>query len=828
MKSFFKKIALVLTLAMVIGLVPVNTASAAATPGLKYSSKILYVDGDASGKYDDWCWTPSENTKGYDVSYNVKSGSDLVEVAENGKITATGNAVGKAVVEVTYTSQNSGSSKTANFTVYVKQNATKVKLVNATQEALKEALMVGAEVTLKAAKTATDYKKGNYGLDNYTKVITDLIRITSDNEEVVKVEGNKLTAVGGGTANVIVETYQKEGNVVTATASYPVVVKDDTISSVTQISYDTFNLGFGFEAKDTVKKEDITVKNAEGIIQPISEITWDSTGKIATVKMYLELVNDTVYTVTYQEKTLEFKASVGEVAQVVIIGTDSGNLIADNESTTLNYKLYDANGIEVSKGANAWIEFAIVGTNNYAWIDGENITVFEIGQKVDIKAIYHTGTYNLTTGDEYKVESAPFTLTCVDTVAPTATGTSAYTISQKQKDDADWTNLNKNVSLSDQGSYYLSVKVNLTNGKTAYANEFTSTDTNKLLIDATTGQLYPVAAGTVSVICKYGNYTTVVTVNVTTERKAASISADRTSIVLTNSEQLDDSATVTLTVRDQYGAELPAENVDVDKISSTTNEVTFEKENGKVTFKGKKVPAGTYTYKLTTQGKTVVVTITVKAPNNSLGSIKFAASNIDTKVVSGEALKTMNISVTQYDTAGTKVSLVSNYKPVITLNGKEIDKAFVKDDSNGTITISAAIVTEGAIKKLQAGTYQVTGKDANGKNIVATSFVVSDSTAAINVKYPAVTAVVGIGANEEEIKNSVLTNCFEVTSDAFTGTQNIQISELRIVGDTSKAGKISVLVQKIHVTDTVNVKDSGETTIKYEVTVNKPVTVTVQ
>ena len=39
--------------------------------------------------------------------------------------------------------------------------------------------------------------------------------------------------------------------------------------------------------------------------------------------MYLELVNDTVYTVTYQEKTLEFKASVGEVAQVVIIGTDT-------------------------------------------------------------------------------------------------------------------------------------------------------------------------------------------------------------------------------------------------------------------------------------------------------------------------------------------------------------------------------------------------------------------------------------------------------------------------------------------------------------------------
>ena len=80
MKSFFKKIALVLTLAMVIGLVPVNTASAAATPGLKYSSKILYVDGDASGKYDDWCWTPSQNTKGYDVSYNVKSGNDLIEV----------------------------------------------------------------------------------------------------------------------------------------------------------------------------------------------------------------------------------------------------------------------------------------------------------------------------------------------------------------------------------------------------------------------------------------------------------------------------------------------------------------------------------------------------------------------------------------------------------------------------------------------------------------------------------------------------------------------------------------------------------------------------
>ena len=755
MKSFFKKIALVLTLAMVIGLVPVNTASAAATPGLKYSSKILYVDGDASGKYDDWCWTPSENTKGYDVSYNVKSGSDLVEVAENGKITATGNGVGKAVVEVTYTSQNSGSSKTANFTVYVKQNATKVKLVNATQEALKEALMVGAEVTLKAAKTATDYKKGNYGLDNYTKVITDLIRITSDNEEVVKVEGNKLTAVGGGTANVIVEAYQKEGNVVTATASYPVVVLNEGITSINQVSATELNAFSGVELTEGVKAEDFTIKrNSTNQVIALREVKVDGTDKKKIILITFESLNDGgEYTLTYGEKDYTFKVTDGKVTNISI----NPMQIPYQTATEIKAKLLDANGVVLSEYSlndpkqDSKLEFRIETTQGY--IDGENkLTLFEKGNTAKATAIYHTYDY-----DEFGVEkgviNVEVTIVAVDPSAVTL-GAYVYTLAPADKvpDFTKAVTTNNKVAVNEANCrvyFYLKNSAGADVSKDYFLD---SSNPDVLLVNNQDNSLTNgIAADIFATKVVNGAYVLVrdrdgkvvysLPVTVLGERVTTSITVDTTNVVLSNAAAADDKKEVAVKRLDQYGSEMSAlvPAVEVLSAPSTANKdglvgTMVIAEAGKITVNGASQVAGSYVFRVTVDGKSRLINVTIQQPNESAASVYrllLSTNSLDT-VVNGanDTNKQISIRVGEY-----KGGVLAGYADMAEVTVKKGNDAtdklsFTAGDKIATVQATQN-VSGSAVSKLATGTYTVTVK-VNTTTLNG-AFVITDSQTPVTV-----------------------------------------------------------------------------------------------
>jgi len=262
MKNFFKKVAFVLALAMVLtNIGPAVSASAAEAPGLKYTSKVIYVGGSAFGDYTDNCWTPSKNAEGYKVTYEVTTGKDLITVAAGGKITATGNGIGKAVVTVTYAKAGE-QTITQKFTVKVRRNATDVRLVNAVIEKVDEALAVGAEIELKAAKSYTSpasYKTGNYGIDNYMKVVSDQITYQVSDENVIKVEDGKLIAVGTGTATLSVIAYEYLD-----AAQTPVKQKDYSITvlggivGVEQTSTTTLKVAMGQEVADA-KASDFAV-----------------------------------------------------------------------------------------------------------------------------------------------------------------------------------------------------------------------------------------------------------------------------------------------------------------------------------------------------------------------------------------------------------------------------------------------------------------------------------------------------------------------------------------------------------------------------------------
>lgn len=234
MKNFINKISFVLVLAMILTYVrPIAVTSGAGLPSLRYSSKVIYVGGDITGKYTDNCWIPSQNTSGYVISYKVTEGADIINVTKNGKVTVTGTKIGKAAVTVNYT-KSGEEDITAKLTVYVRRNATDVKLTDVSQADLKAAFEVGDELTLKAAKSfvGKSYRTGNYGIDNYRSLVSDQLEIISSNPNIISVDGFKIKAVSAGTATikVIARQYSTGEETGIQSVTYTVVVsggKDD-------------------------------------------------------------------------------------------------------------------------------------------------------------------------------------------------------------------------------------------------------------------------------------------------------------------------------------------------------------------------------------------------------------------------------------------------------------------------------------------------------------------------------------------------------------------------------------------------------------------------
>lgn len=752
MKSFFKKIALVLTLALVVGLVPANTASAATTPGLKYSSKILYVGGDVSGKYSDWCWTPSENTTGYDVDYAVKSGKDLVAVSEKGKITATGEGVGKAVIEVTYTSQKTGASKTANFNVFVKQNATDVKLTNATQAAIKEALKVGDELTLKTAKTASNYKTGNYGLDNWTGVITDQMRIVSSDENVVKVDGFKLTAVGAGTATLTVESYQKEGNVVTATKDYPVVVLADGIVEIKQDTVTLLNAYTGVEL-EKVSATDFTIKkNSTGETIAIKSATLDSKNKKKVIiETYKALNDNSEYTLTYGEKDYAFKSTDNVVADIVISPLE----IAFATATDISVKLVDANGVVLNTmkyGENtiSALEFNInAGAEGYT--NGSQLTLFEKGNKATATAIYHSYKYD-EFGNELGAIKVERVIVAVDPAAVTV-GDYVYTIAKDQPDFSKTVTTNSKLAVGDSNyKVYFYVK---NSADTDVSAEYTleSSNPDVLLVYGqgvgSKGIYASVTAVAQSgsayvIVRKNGTVVFSLPVAIIAERKTGSITLSTQNVTLSNSVAAADSKAVDVTRYDQYGEKMDALQVDVECLSAPSDAARIAAVAdmvtagvGKVDFDavkadGTSVAKGTYLFRLKVDGQTRVVTVNVQEPTQNAPAVYkllLSTTSVDT-VFNGDVAgdKNVEIKVGIY-----KGGVLDSYADLsgYTVEVKKDGKTTPLTTTGDSVKFTALNVSGSAVEKAAAGTYTVELTYDNSK--LTGGFVVSDSQAGLTV-----------------------------------------------------------------------------------------------
>ena len=341
MKSIFKKIAFVLALAMVVTMLPANTASAASSDSPQmYKTLLLYLDSgngegsDVTGSFKSeryasvWGWKES----GYTEVTFESADPDVATVSSKGKVTAV--KVGKTTVTATFTGDDV-KTVTRECKVTVKRNAAKVGLSSDSAKKVEAGLSVGEKLQLTAVrKDAEGNTEWNKTMRDYT---TDSLRFKSSNEDVFTVTKTTgmITATGAGEATLTVWAVQSEGYDAEAkeypagvSKEYKVVVSGFS-AQATGVKEITVTGAFTKDSKFEVKKGNQNISLTATVAED---------GKSAVLTLATKL-NKGVYTVSCGDLKAEISAEDEKVVQITVL--ENGGQVTTNANRTQIFVHYD-------------------------------------------------------------------------------------------------------------------------------------------------------------------------------------------------------------------------------------------------------------------------------------------------------------------------------------------------------------------------------------------------------------------------------------------------------------------------------------------------------
>ncbi|HCL04401.1 MAG TPA: hypothetical protein DHW61_18665 [Lachnoclostridium phytofermentans] len=857
MKNFFKKIAFVLALAMVLVSVAPATANAATkAPSLKKTSKILYIGGDLTGTISDSYRFTFNNAAGYTATW--KSKNTKVATIEGKNVVAVG--VGKTEVVATLTNK-AGKSVQKTATVWVKQNAEEVGF--GSTKAVDSPLAVGAKAKVNVYRLVGDKK---IWTQNDMATCTDVIKWTSSNTDVATVDKfGTVTAVAAGEATITATATQPQGPTAGESASYKVTVAAG-IQSVKQTGLTTAQITFAGNVSAEANKDNVTVKSmvgSTGVKVAVKDLKFDAVDKTkATITTFTEFAKDTEYVVSYKDTSASFvgvDTSKDAVASIKFDTTD----VVKAKAETIKFKVYDKNGVDITREEfTNRIDVSLVNATTDCYLDSsaKTITFFTSGKTAEVKATYHTYTY----GADYKeiTIDAVGTIVSKDVASTTIKSVDVFTA---YTGDVDFTKPNKTISVSDtDGSYKVAVKTTNNDGKelSSVGNvsddkfTFESSDTTTLLIVG--DQLYPVKEGGAMVIVKYNK--TVIdayAVTIGSKRVAADVTAkfDRAQLA-TNAS---DSVKLTVTVKDQFGAErTKLETIDVKFVSGpkdanqTVPTATVGKNNEFV-FEGSIYNViGGYQYKVTVGNQVRYVGFTT---DKAVGTPSFyqlsnTGKAIDTALKVGNTNKTddkeFKLGLAGYASNGYKILNVpmadgktvafdsipatatgsAVYVEVQGPANKDITP-FISVSADGQVVVKPVVMNaSGAAIKAPAGNYTVSVFEMNKTNasqtkdnvpvkaLIVGGFSITDTQQVPSIAVNSTTSKYGSALLALQDKDDVVTIKIgdtvvndKVTAVTVIGTgKQIAVTEVTIAVDVNYNGAITTFEQKVPVGVTINLQ----------------------
>ncbi len=762
MKSIFKKIAFVLALAMVVTMMPAKAAAAAESDGPQmYSTLKLYLGGDVTETYAGQRYAKVWNKDGYDVEFES---SDTSVATVNSKGYVTAKKVGSAVITATFTAED-GSTVEKECEVTVKKNAVRAGLSSAsTKLVTEEGIKVGETVQLTAVRKDADGNTVWSGRD----VITDAVRFLSSNTDIFTVQKTtgKITGVAEGEATLYVWAVQSEGKD-KETGEYPAtterkeytvkvvtgnpVVTGATVKSVTKIELDVKGV-----TKDNVK--DLKIMNEFGgdIKTLFKDPVLSEDGKTITLEKYVQLVNDEKLSFAFgEEEPFQLTVKIGEVEKIVLVGPATAVVAGD--PTSIDIRFLDANNVELAI-PNSGLTFT-VDDNTFAYVDQTNrkISIYQVGKTVTLEASYFTGKYD-ENWNAIELKSNKITVTGVDATVATA---KEIQFNREDKDysanpvtiytDSVGEHLFAKVILSTENSFVTSVQA-----PTAFS--FETLDPSVLLVDAATGTLVPVKAGTARILVKFDNGTAkingVATVRVLEKTNLTGVVASQQSVAISNANDVE-TATITFTGKDQYGQDKNIELLQVERLTSPNNvdAAHWTIDGNKLTFKGCDQTPGTYTYRVFVDNAkkvSTVVSVIVKKPTipttNGVADISKAASyrivpmggNVELDPSKADSSAEYKFRIVAQDGAGVAFAVVKDsgvIKELAVKFGNDTFKAFddTDRDVDGIYTVNFAVTGSGITVSGSAVSLAADSNDNVYMN--GTSYAVKEGDFVITGKY---------------------------------------------------------------------------------------------
>ena len=740
MKSSKKVLAFALAAAMVVTAVPATNAQAASTAKLSAKKATVYSEG-----YKTVTVKTPKSWKSVKVTAtsNKKSVAKVKKTAAK-KIKVTGVKPGtaKVTVKVTYktSTKKNAKAKTKKLTYTMKVAKASVALSG------DSAVAVGSTTKLTTTKKASSRAKITYTSSD------DTIATVSEDGTVKGVKAGKATI----TAKL---TIGKD----TATATQEVEVKNYVLSTVAQNKLTELTATVAGNTKN-LKTTDFTVKNTtSNVVYPVSKVSVDSKDATkVTLTLFSELSDGANYDVTLDGTTKSFKASDGKVASIAL---DNATIPYATE-TEVKLVSKDANGVVLKElkttDADAHYTFTI-DTKGNGYTNGSKLYLNKVNDTAEATIEYKTGKYDQNGKAEGNIGPNKVTITAVDQAVVNGFDVridkATTTKFDKAKDS-------KKLAVKDPTQYAAFLKIKDANGNEIKDyNKYTveSSDKATLMLGASTldskhsVNVTAVKAGTAYILIKKDNKIVgSVAVEIVAERTVATLELDSYNVTL--SKQLQNTKTVTATVKDQYGDDIAA-NLSVECLSTDVSNLstsavagsTYYTINGKkVTFNSAKVAAGNYVYKISyknSDNKEVVaktVSVAVKDAKTTVPDawrIDVDNNNFDLKV-DKDTTADKNIAI---QVVGMKDGIDVKYETIKSISVKDAKGNAVVTTTSGSAVLVKAITTATsgsaivADKKLATGTYSVKATITNneGKDIeLSTTFTVKDTQdkASVDVK----------------------------------------------------------------------------------------------
>ena len=492
------------------------------------------------------------------------------------------------------------------------------------------AVAVGSTTKLTTTKKASSRAKITYTSSD------DTIATVSEDGTVKGVKAGKAT----------IKATLKIGKD-TATATQEVEVKKYVLKSVAQTKADTFETSVTGATKE-IKASEITVKNTENnVIVPVKSVSVDSKDATkVTFTTFAGLTDGKTYDVTLDGTTKQVVVSDGKVASVNV------NKLTVPVATETEIKLVskDANGVVLDESAYgsqdaSKYDFSLTTANGY--VNGSKLYLNKVGDTATAEITYKTNKYTADGKPDGNIGPNKVTITAADQATVSSFKVRIGENNKKYSTLKD----NDKIAVDETKATWAYFEIKDTNGKEiSNYNDYTveSSDKGTLMIAGNTMgsnhqvQLIPAKEGTAYIFIKKDDKIVAsVPVTVVAARKVVTMSADKTSVIVSNASGAN-AEVVTFTTKDQYGNEFAFDPKDgkvlascegapdgVTKSSVITPNPTQTGSKVKATFVGSDYSTkGTYTFKFTfvKDDKEVcaqIVTVNVQTPGVAGDSISY-------------------------------------------------------------------------------------------------------------------------------------------------------------------------------------------------------------